>query len=179
MERDVYFPKNAGPKHSTQIIRLLVGALLFILGLSGILFEGFAGLHLSTIYSSIIAFSGALLFYHGYQNSSRDAFMSCFGFSIFYGLHAIAGWVFGSPGVPRVGHEGMDPKWITIIPNIHELGRNDHILNTVLAIVLMGGAIDWWRRHSEKGNRGQAIRDIKNDYRERYSTHSSDKAIRH
>jgi hypothetical protein len=177
MDNDVYSPGEE-PKHSTQIISLLVGALLFILGLSGILFEGFAGFHLSAIYSSIIAFSGGLLFYTGYKNKSREAFMSCLGFSVFYGLHALAGWVFGEPGIPRVGHDRLDPKWISIIPNVHELGRTDHILNTILALLLMGGAIDWWRRHSQKGNRSQVLRDFKTDYN-RYREQRTDAPIRH
>jgi hypothetical protein len=179
MDQDIYSPGGTGePKHSTQIISLFVGALLFIVGLSGILFEGFAGLHLSVIYSSIIASSGALLFYTGYKNKSLDAFLSCLSFSVFYGLHAVAGWVFGQPGVPRVGYESFDPKWISIIPNVHELGRNDHVLNTVLSLVLMGGAIDWWRRHSHRGHRTDVIREIRHDVRGRVRGHSN-RPIRH
>lgn len=157
-------------KHFTQIISLIVGVLLIIVGLAGILFPSFAGLHLSGPYSSIIAFSGVLLLYTGYQNRSRDAFLCCLGFSLFYGLHALAGWILGEPGVPRVGYDQPDPKWLTIIPNIHELGRNDHILNTILSLVLMGGAIDWWRRHTEKGKRKDAIKELKEDYKDRYKS---------
>ena len=138
-------------KHSTQIISLIVGGLLFVLGLAGILFSGFAGLHLSPIYSSIIAFAGGLLFYTGYKNESRDAFLCCLGFSLFFGLHAVAGWVLGEPGTPQIGYDRPDTYWLVIIPRIHELGRTDHILNTILAFVLMGGAIDWWRRN-QKGH---------------------------
>lgn len=177
MENDVYQP-GTQPRHSTQVISLFVGALLVIVGLSGILFEGFAGLHLSPIYSTIIAVSGALLFYTGFKNKSKDAFMCCLGFSIFYGLHAIAGWVFGEPGTPRVGFDNPDSKWISIIPHVHELGRNDHVLNTILSLVLMGGAIDWWRRHTEKGRRTDMIKEIRDDYRDRYNAHTN-KAIRH
>lgn len=155
-------------KHFTQIISLIVGILLIIIGLAGILFPSFAGLHLSGIYSSIIAISGGLLLYTGYQNRSRDAFIFCLGFSIFYGLHALAGWIFGQPGVPRVGYDKLDPKWLIIIPKIHELGRNDHILNTILSLVLMGGAIDWWRRHTQKGHRKISLEDFKEDYRDRF-----------
>lgn len=172
-EVQTHSPGTGEPKHSTQIISMFVGGLLIIVGLAGILFEGFAGLHLSSPYSTIIAASGVLLMYNGYQNNSRDAFICCLGFSIFYGLHALAGWIFGEPGVPRVGHDSVDPNWITIIPNFHELGRNDHILNTILALVLMGGAIDWWRRNTEKGKRTAVIRDIKDDYKKRYSSHTN------
>lgn len=167
----VYDP-GKGVRHSTQVISLIVGAILFVLGLSGILFEGFAGLHLSAPYSSIIAFSGAMLFYTGFKNKGREAFLSCLIFSIFYGLHAMAGWIFGEPGTPRVGFDRPDTAWLTIIPNVHELGRNDHILNTILSFILFGGAVDWFRRNSEKGHRKDIFTDMKKDYTEKYRTNS-------
>ncbi len=148
-------------KHSTQIISMVVGVLLFVIGLAGILFSGFAGLHLSAPYSTIVAGSGVLLFYSGYNNNSRDAFICCLGFTLFFGLHALAGWVLGEPGTPNVGFDRPDPKWLQIIPNFHELGRNDHILNTILSVVLFGGTVDWWRRHTHKGNRKEVLREFK------------------
>lgn len=154
-------PGEGRPKNSTQTISLIVGGILFILGLCGILFEGFAGLHLSTLYSTIIAISGGMLFYAGWRNNSQYAFLCCLGFTVFFGLHAFAGWVFGEPGVPQVGFDKPDPNWLRIIPGLHELGRSDHILNTVLTVVLAGGAVDWFRRNSEKGHRTDTFRDIK------------------
>jgi hypothetical protein len=176
---NLHAPGTGEEKHSTQIISLFVGAVLFILGLCGILFSGFAGLHLSAAYSTIIAVSGVILFYNGYKNNSRDAFLSCLIFAIFFGIHALAGWVLGSPGVPRVGFDNPDPAWLTIIPNFHELGRNDHILNTILAFVLTGGAIDWFRRNSEKGHRKEVFRDIKEDYRSRKQHTNTNRPIQH
>lgn len=161
MQDDQVYDPGKGERHSTQVISLFVGALLFILGLSGILSEEFAGFHLSALYSSIIAFSGGMLFYTGYKNKGREAFLSCLIFSLFYGLHAVAGWLYGEPGIPRVGFANPDPAWLIIIPKIHELGKNDHILNSILSVVLMGGAIDWFRRNSEKGHRRDVFRNIK------------------
>jgi hypothetical protein len=175
---NLHSPGEGESKNFTQIISLFVGIMLFVLGLAGILFSGFAGLHLSSAYSSIISVSGVLLIYTGYKNNSRDAFICCLAFATFYGLHAIAGWVLGSPGTPQVGFDRPDPKWLQIIPRFHELGRNDHILNTILSLVLMGGAIDWWRRHSERGNRTEVFRDIKSDYKTRIHTHSN-RPIKH
>ncbi len=166
------------PKHSTQIISLFVGALLFIVGLSGILFDGFAGLHLSWIYGTIIAVSGALLLYTGYNNKSLDAFLCCLLFSIFYGLQAIAGWIFGRPGVPTLGLDNFDQKWIKIIPGIHELGRNDHILNSILSLVLLGGAIDWWRRRSEGGHQFEALREVQQGVRGHIHHGQTDQGLR-
>lgn len=162
---NLHSPGEGKPKNSTQMISLFVGALLFILGLSGILFSNFAGLLLSPIYSTIIAASGVILFYNGYKNRSRDAFIACLVFTIFFGLHALAGWTLGTEGVPRIGYATPDSHWLVIIPNLHELGRNDHILNTVLSLVLLGGTIDWWRRHTEKGHRKEVFNDIRQDIR--------------
>ena len=157
-EENVLRPEELQPKHSTQIISLIVGALLFILGLSGMLFSGFAGLHMGQLHSLFIVAAGAILFYTGWKNNSQYAFMACFGFTIFFGLHAIAGFVFGHPGIPRVGFSAPDPLMLTIIPGFHELGRNDHILNLILSLVLFGGTVDWWRRHSTKSQRDNVVR---------------------
>lgn len=170
---NLHSPGEGKPKNSTQTISLIVGALLFVLGLSGILFSSFAGLRLSAPYSMIIAASGLILFYNGYKNNSRDAFLSCLVFTIFFGVHALAGWIFGTEGVPRVGMERPDSHWLVIIPGFHELGRIDHILNTVLSVVLLGGTIDWWRRHTEKGRRTEVFSDIREDMRS--GQHTPDK----
>lgn len=176
-EEKLHAPGEGKEKHSTQIISLFVGIILFVLGLAGILFSGFAGLHLSPAYSSIISVSGALLVYNGYKNNSQDAFVCCLGFALFYGLHALAGWIFGAPGTPQVGFDKPDPYYLQIIPKFHELGRNDHILNTILSIVLFGGAADWWRRHTQKGHRTEVIKELKNDYENRL--HHSNRPIHH
>ncbi|WPU64067.1 hypothetical protein [Peredibacter starrii] len=154
-------------KHSTQIISMIVGIILCILGLAGLLNQSFAGLHLGAPYSTIIAASGALLLYFGYNNNSRDAFVCCLGFAVFYGLHAIAGWVFGTPGVPSVGYDRPDPDLIRIIPRIHELGKHDHVLNTILTLVLAGGAADWWRRKKSQKGVMRVIREFIDDHREK------------
>lgn len=169
VQENLHTPGEGQEKHSTQIISLFVGGILFIIGLSGILFSGFAGLHLSAPYSTIIALSGVLLFYTGYKNNSRDAFICCLAFTIFFGLHAFAGWVFGQPGVPQVGFDKPDPKWLRIIPNVHELGRNDHILNTVLSLVLLGGTIDWFRRNTEKGRRKEILKNEFHEFRNEHA----------
>lgn len=154
-------------KHSTQIISMIVGVLLCIIGMAGLLFTGFAGLHLGPIYSLLIAISGALLLYNGYNNNSRDAFICCLVFSIFYGLHALGGWIFGDTGVPGIGHDKVDPLLIRIIPGLHELGKSDHILNTILSIVLMGGAFDWWRRHTEQRSVMRVIKDFLDEHKQK------------
>lgn len=138
------------PKNFTQMISLIVGGLLFVLGLCGMLFSNFAGLHIGPLYAAIISISGGILIYNGYQNNSHNAFVVCLVFTLFFGFHAIAGWLLGSPAIPNTDFPRPDKYWLVIIPGLHELGKIDHILNTILALVLAGGAIDWKRRDSAK-----------------------------
>lgn len=143
-------PGEGQPKNFTQMISLVVGTLLFVLGLCGMLFSGFAGLHIGAPYAATISIAGGILFYNGYKNNSYDAFVVCLIFTLFFGFHALAGWLLGRQGVPDVGNAIPDKHWLVIIPGMHELGTIDHILNTVIALVLAGGAIDWKRRDSAK-----------------------------
>lgn len=150
----VHPPEPGQPKNFTQVISLLVGAGLFILGLCGLLFNAFAGLHLSEVHSVIIAVSGVILFYNGYwKDDSYVAFYCCLSFGIFFGALAVFGFVLGSQGVPNVGFQKLDPFHWVIIENYQELGKADHVLNAVLSIVLMGGALDWSRRNEQQVRR--------------------------
>ena len=162
----LHSPGTGKAKNSTQIISMFVGGVLIILGLCGILFPAFAGLHLGPAYSFSILASGVLLMYTGYKNNSRDAYLTTLGFAIFYGLHALVGWVFGSYGIPQVGYDRPDPDLVRIIPGFHEIGRTDHILNTVLTLVLAGGAFDWWRRHTDQRSVTMVIREFLREHRQ-------------
>jgi len=143
----------------TQFISFFVGGFLIILGLCGILFPGFAGLHMSSAYSIIISTSGTILFYYSYKKNSLNAFRSCFGFSLFFSLHALAGFIFGKPGVPSLGYGAADKRLLVLVPGLQELGSVDHILNAILGFALMGGAIDWWIKYSsEKNNTKSKVR---------------------
>lgn len=144
-------PPQAGkPKNITQTISLIVGFLLFVTGLAGILYPSFAGLHLSEFHAVIVAIAGGTLFYNGYKDNDRDSFLACLCFGIFFGLHSVAGFVFGKPGTPSVGYQAPDPELLRIIPNFSELGTLDHVFNGIIAVVLLGGALDWWRIHHER-----------------------------
>lgn len=132
----------------THFISFFVGLFNVILGLCGILSPGFAGLHMSALYGIIIAVSGIIIFYFSYVDDSRNAFRACLGFAIFFVGHAIAGFVFGEPGVPSLGHSSADAKLLVLVPGFQELGSVDHILNAILGFLLTGGAIDWWIKYS-------------------------------
>jgi hypothetical protein len=146
----IHPPESGKPKVPTQMISLIFGSLLFVLGLAGILSPSFAGLHMSLVHSIIIALAGAILFYNGHGNDSWKSFLSCLIFGLFFGIHAIVGFVMGGPGVPQVSYHAPDTAFLRIIPNFKEFGKADHTLNAILGVVLLGGALDWFKRHSER-----------------------------
>ncbi len=139
-------PRVGRPKNTTQTISLIVGSFLFVLGLGGILFSGVWGFHIGPLYGLFITAAGALLVWSGHLNKRRTAFRTCLGFGLVFGLHALAGFIFGTPGTPSVGFEGDEAYLLRIIPGWHEQGTSDHILNAVLSAFLLAGAYDWHRR---------------------------------
>ncbi len=150
MENEQVHPPEPGKKKSrTQTISIIVGVALFILGLSGILFPAFAGLHFSAVSSSIIAVAGGVLIYNGgFKDHSLNAFYCCLSFGLYFGILALLGLILGEPGMPNIGYLRMDKSLFTIIPNVLELGRLDQILYGILSVVLLGGAVDWWRQNT-------------------------------
>lgn len=145
-------PLPGRKKNLTQTISLLVGIGLVILALCGFMFPAFAGLHLSAAFSFTALTVGILLFWNGYKSyRARDAFLTCLAFAIFFGCLSLFGFILGTPGTPTIGYTVPDPLLIQVIPGLIELGRNDHIFNAVLSLILFGGAIDWWRRFKQAG----------------------------
>jgi len=138
-------PRAEFKRNTTQTISLIVGFLLFVLGLSGLLTPSFMGLHLSVLHSLIITAAGLSLFYNGYRANQRASYHTCLGFV------SAAGFLFGRPGQPQVGFERPDERLLRIIPGFQELATLDHIVHAVIAVVLLGGAYDWWRGHHGKG----------------------------
>jgi hypothetical protein len=135
-------------KRLTHFISFSVAIFLMILGLCGILSPGFAGLHMSSLYSIIISLSGVVIFFFSYKNDAKNAFRACLFFGLFFALHSVAGFILGKEGVPSLGHSSQDQKLLVLIPGVQELGYVDHILNGFLGFALLGGAIDWWVRYS-------------------------------
>lgn len=141
-----YSPRTQ--KNRTEIISLVVGLLLFVLGLSGLPFSNFMGLHLSIFHCLIIAAAGIVLFWNGYLANHRGAFWACFGFGMFFGLHSLMGVMLGEEGVGA-----FENRPASIFMNFKELGTADYILDGILCVVLLLGAIDWslQRRKAFKG----------------------------
>jgi hypothetical protein len=148
MEHHVEPPRPAAKKNFTQTISLIVGFLLVVLCLSGLQFPAFAGLHLSVVHSLIMGLAGVLLFWNGYKNyHTRDAFLCCLIFGAIFAGYAVLGMIFGGFGTPNEYTPGGTWQLDGWLPNFSRFRIADHILNGVIALVLFGGAIDWWRRH--------------------------------
>lgn len=147
MTETIIPPEGFHKKNFTQVISLMVGFILCILGASGLLYPSFAGLHLSTAHSLITFIAGATLFYNGgWKDNGLNAFACCLGFGLFFFLLSIAGFTLGSPGVPTIGHIQADPNLLVIKEGFIEYGRFDHLLNFAIGFFLLLGALDWGRR---------------------------------
>lgn len=157
-------PEGFKQRNFTQVISLLVGAALFVLGACGLLFPGFAGLHLGILHSLILAIAGGTLFYNGgWKDNSFYAFACCFGFGAFFGLLGLVGFIFGEPGTPSIGYVAYDPNLFVLIKGIAEYGRLDHIMNAIVGIILFGGALDWQRRMGLSGGFRSAEKSEENE----------------
>lgn len=150
MDAHPHPPEAGKPKNITQTISIVVGFILFVLGAAGILYPSFAGLHLSVFNSVIMALAGGTLIYNANKDNDRDAFLACLCFGLFFGFHSVVGFLFGKSGTPSIGDQSPDPELLRIIPNFSELGTVDHVLNGIIAVVLLGGAADWWNIHHER-----------------------------
>ena len=130
-----------------------MGVALFIAGLTGIVFPGFLGMHLSAAHNLIHLSSGALALWVGYSEDSRKAYTYCLAFGAIYGVLAVLGFLIGQPGYPSVGHMEADQNLLRVIPNILEFGTSDHVVHLFISAILLFSAFLWKKDH-ERGTRG-------------------------
>jgi hypothetical protein len=136
----------------TRTILNILGTILVVLGIAGFVSPHLAGTHLSATRNFIHIGSGALALWFGLKGSLDAARMFSWIFAALYGLLGLAGMVFGQPGVASVVPEmGSDPKLLRILPEVFEVGRNDHILHMVIALAFALAAM--MARHSRPARR--------------------------
>lgn len=140
----VHPPQPGLPKNTTQVMSMVVGFFLCVVAAAGVLSPSFAGLHISYLYGVIVFIAGVALIQSGYKNNSWRSFKVCVAFGLFFGTLSILGFVLGEPGQPSVGYLRPDPLLVKIIPGFQEFGKSDHVLNGVIALLLLGGALDWF-----------------------------------
>jgi hypothetical protein len=85
--------------------------------------------------------SGALALWFGLRGTLQGARMFSWIFGLVYGLLGVAGMVLGHSGTASTHDMGADPKLLTIIPNMLELGRNDHVLHIIIGVVFVVAAL--------------------------------------
>jgi len=125
----------------TKTILNIVGTIFVVVGIAGFVSPGLGGTHLSAAHNIIHLVSGALALWFGLRGTLNGARMFSWVFGIVYGLLGIAGMVFGHAGTASMGDMGADSKLLTIIPNVLELGRNDHVLHIIIGIVFIAAAL--------------------------------------
>ena len=125
----------------TKTILDIMGTVFLVVGIAGFVSPGLGGTHLSTAHNVIHLVSGALALWFGLKGTLSSARTFSWIFGIVYGLLGVAGMVLGRPGVPAMHNMGTDPKLLTVIPNMLELGRNDHILHIVIGVLFLAAAL--------------------------------------
>lgn len=135
----------------TQKVCIVVGIFFIVAGLGGIVMPGLLGMHLSLLHNIIHLASGALALWCGYSDDAKKAYTFCAAFGTVYGLLGLAGFVFGIPGFPGVGHMEADENLLRIIPNALEFGTMDHFVHVALSVVLLVTAFVWKSRNDITG----------------------------
>ncbi len=138
------------PRTGLQKMCIAMGLFFILIGLAGIVMPGMFGLHLSLFHNIIHLASGAMALASGYADDPRKAHNFSIGFGVLYGLLALAGFIFGEPGYPGVGHMEADDKLLRVIPNVLEFGTADHFLHIILSAILLVSANLWKKRRDSK-----------------------------
>ena len=125
----------------TKTILDIMGTIFVVVGIAGFVSPNAGGTHLSTAHNIIHLVSGALALWFGLRGTVSGARMFSWIFGIVYGLLGVAGMVLGRPGMSSMHDVGTDTKLLTVIPNVLELGRNDHILHMVIGAVFIVAAL--------------------------------------
>ena len=125
----------------TKTILNIVGTIFVVVGIAGFVSPGLAGTHLSPAHNVIHIVSGALALWFGLRGTLHGARMFSWIFGLVYGLLGVAGMVLGHSGTASMHDMGADSKLLTVIPNVLELGRNDHVLHIIIGIVFVVAAL--------------------------------------
>jgi hypothetical protein len=113
-----------------KTICTILGILFLIAGLLGFAAPGMMGMHLSVAHNVIHLVSGALALYFGSRGTYDAARTFCIVFGIVYGLLGLMGFLAG----------GAD-YMLTLLPGQLMLGKMDHIVHIILAILFIIGGL--------------------------------------
>lgn len=130
----------------TQTMSFMVGALLVLTGLSEIFVPQFVEMNLSILHSVFIAGIGGALIYSGFKDNSRFAYVTCLISGLVFAVFSVIGFVFGERTNAFVRYDATDDHLLNL-PGLNALGTFDHGVHAVLGLVLLLGALDWYRHH--------------------------------
>lgn len=137
------------PRSLTQKVCIGLGLFFVLAGIGGIIMPGMLGMHLSLLHNIIHLASGVLALMCGYADDPKKSYNFCIGFGTVYGLLGLAGFVFGEPGYPGVGHMEADNFLLRVIPNALEFGTADHGVHILIAGTFLISAYIWKRRTAD------------------------------
>lgn len=125
-----------GQKNYSQEGAIFLGVLLLALGFIGLIANDLFRAHLSFMNNSLHVISGAISIWFGFDNF-KTAKINCFIWGFFYGFLGTLGFLFGSQGIPTVGHLAKDDFLWRIIPRVLELGLIDHLFHTLIGLFFL------------------------------------------
>lgn len=149
------------PRTLTQKVCIGLGIFFVIAGLGGVVMPGMLGMHLSMAHNVIHLASGALALWVGYSDDPRKAYNFALSFGVVYGLLGLAGFVFGEPGYPGVGHMEADENLLRVIPNVLEFGSADHLVHVLISVAFLGAAYAWKKRHDVTGRSNVTVTETR------------------
>lgn len=135
-------------RDQTQTMSFLVGALLITIATSEIVIPHFVEMNLSLFHAVLIASMGGSLIYNGLKDHSRFAYLTCLSAGLFFAIFSAFGFLFGEPRNAYVRYDAID-SFVLELPGFNSLGSFDHGFHAVLAVVLLIGALDWYRHHRD------------------------------
>jgi len=130
----------------TQTMSFMVGALLISTGLCEILVPSFMELNLSILHSVLIGAVGASLIYNGFKENSRAAYLTCLISGVAFAILSLVGFIFGERTNAFVRFD-RNEDYLLDLPGLNPMGAFDHGVHAVIAVVLLLGALDWYRHH--------------------------------
>lgn len=123
-----------------QTVNMAMGFILIVLGLAGLLYSEFMGMHLTPVHSLVLCAAGCLSIWVSNHGDSKQLFWASFGLGSFFALNAIVGFSLGAFGEPSVGYRAPDALLIKIAPGFIELGLIDHCVHAFLSMFFFTGA---------------------------------------
>ena len=129
-----------------QTVNMAMGCLMNLIGLAGLLYSEFMGMHLSPIHCLVLCSTGCLAIWMSTHSNYKQLFWLSMILGGFYAINAGVGFFLGSLGDPGVGYRAPDALLIKIAPGFIELGLVDHCVHAFLSLFFFTGALSSKKR---------------------------------